>query len=397
MIIMSLLALVTSFSSCSSDNDDTVQALDFTVTVKMPEGIKSGVAYSGQTVNLVQGGKTKYTAKTNETGIAAFTGVIPDVYDISTTWEVDGETYTTIAEGDVENAEVVIAGNLLSQAISTSGANITLSTVLNVKHNLLISKVFYAGRKDNNNKNYIADQYIEIFNNSDDEVSLDGLYIGILEGESTAAYPAKDNSDNIYTKQVFRIPGEGNQYKLAAGATILVVNSAIDHRTTASTSNDLSSAAFEAKNTKNNNNPTTPALTLVYSAYAGIPSINFLAGGDFGVVLFNTDEDVVNWENVYAPGKTAGNMFKKIPAKTVIDGVEALKNKTTGVDINAKRLYNFIDAGYQFINTAAGYTGEVVRKTAKEENGRVYLTDTNNSTNDFSVSTDIKPGSFLSK
>ena len=254
MIIMSLLALVTSFSSCSSDNDDTVQALDFTVTVKMPEGIKSGVAYSGQTVNLVQGGKTKYTAKTNETGIAAFTGVIPDVYDISTTWEVDGETYTTIAEGDVENAEVVIAGNLLSQAISTSGANITLSTVLNVKHNLLISKVFYAGRKDNNNKNYIADQYIEIFNNSDDEVSLDGLYIGILEGESTAAYPAKDNSDNIYTKQVFRIPGEGNQYKLAAGATILVVNSAIDHRTTASTSNDLSSAAFEAKNTKNNNN-----------------------------------------------------------------------------------------------------------------------------------------------
>lgn len=397
-IIMSLLTLVFSFSSCSSDDDDTVQAINFSVSVKMPEGIKNDVAYSGQTVNLLQGTQVKYSVKTDEAGVATFTGVIPDVYDISTSWEIDGQTYTTIAEGDVQNVGVVISGNLLSQAISSTVVNINLSTVLNVKQSVLISKVFYAGRKDDNNKNYIADQYIELFNNSDEEVSLDGLYIGILESESTAAYPAKDNSDAVYTKQVFRIPGEGNQYKLAAGATILIVNSAIDHRATASTSNDLSGAAFEAKNTKNNNNPATTGLTLIYSTYAAIPSINFLAGGDFGVILFNTNDDVTSWENVYAPGKTTGNLFKRIPAKTVIDGVEALKNKTTGVDINAKRLYNFIDAGYQFINSVSGYTGEVlVRKTSKEENGRVYLLDTNNSTNDFVLSTDIKPGTFLSK
>lgn len=398
MIVMSLLALAIAFSSCSSDDDNTVQAINFTVSVKMPTGIKSGVTYSGQIVNLIQGTQTKYSAKTNEAGIATFTGVIPDVYDISTSWEIDGQTYTTIAEGDVENVGVVVGGNLLSQAISPTVSDISLSTVLSVKNSLLISKVFYAGRKDDNNKNYTADQYIEIFNNSDEEVSLDGLYVGILESESTAAYPANNNSDFVYTKQVFRIPGEGNQYKLAAGSTILIVNSAIDHRSTAATSNDLSSAAFEAKNTKNNNNPATPGLTLIYTTYAGIPSINFLAGGDFGVILFKTIEDVTEWENVYAPGKTSGNLFKKVPANTVIDGVEALKNKTTGVDINAKRLYNFIDAGYQFINATSGYTGEVlVRKTAKEENGRMYLIDTNNSTNDFSVSTDIKPGTFLSK
>lgn len=398
IIIMSLLAFAVTFNSCSSDDDNTVQAVNFTVSVKMPEGIKSDVAYSGQTVNLIQGTQVKYSAETNEAGVATFTGVIPDVYDISTSWEIDGQTYTTIAEADVENVSVVVGGNLLSQAVTNSVSDISLSTVLNVKQSILISKIFYAGRKNDNNKNYIADQYIELFNNSDEEITLDGLYIGILESESTAAYPANNNSDYLYTKQVFRIPGEGSQYKLAAGSTILIVNSAIDHRSTASTSNDLSNATFEAKNTKNNNNPATPGLTLIYTAYATIPSINFLAGGDFGVILFNTDEDVTQWENVYAPGKTTGNIFKKIPANTVIDGVEALKNKTTGVDINAKRLYNFIDAGYQFISATTGYTGEtLIRKTEKEENGRVYLIDTNNSTNDFSISTDIKPGTFLSK
>lgn len=398
IIIMSLLAFAITFNSCSSDDDNTVQAVDFTISVKMPAGIKSGVAYSGQTINLIQGSQIKYSVKTDEAGVATFTGVIPDIYDISTSWDIDGETYTTIADGDVENRGVVIGGNLLSQAITNAVSDISLSTVLSVKQSILISKVFYAGRKDDNNKNYIGDQYIELFNNSDEEITLDGLYIGILESESTAAYPASSNSDYLYTKQVFRVPGEGSLYKLAAGATALIVNSAIDHRTAASTSFDLSNASFEAKNTKNNNNPATQGLTLVYTAYAGIPSINFLAGGDFGVILFNTDEDVSEWENVYAPGKTTGNIFKKVPANTVIDGVEALKNKTTGVDINAKRLYNFIDAGCQFINATSGYTGEaLIRKTAKEENGRVYLVDTNNTTNDFSISTDIKPGSFLSK
>ena len=89
----------------------------------------------------------------------------------------------------------------------------------------------------------------------------------------------------------------------------------------------------------------------------------------------------------------------KIPTKTIIDGLECLKNKTTtGPDVNSKRLYNYIDAGYQYISAVNGYTGEVVARVKdKDANNRTYLKDSNNSTNDFAVSTTVKPGQFPSK
>ena len=107
--------------------------------------------------------------------------------------------------------------------------------------------------------------------------------------------------------------------------------------------------------------------------------MNLVQGGPCSVVLFSTDEDVTSWETVYVDGKDKGSKFVKTPVKYIMDGVECLKNKSTGVDKNSKRLYNYIDAGYQYTEATTGYTGEVVyRKTAKTENGRTILADTNN-------------------
>ena len=73
-----------------------------------------------------------------------------------------------------------------------------------------------------------------------------------------------------------------------------------------------------------------------------------------------------------------------------MDGVECLKNTSTGVDTNKKRLYDYIDAGFINIQAITGYNGEVVyRKVEKTDNGRKILMDTNNSSNDFAVSDDI--------
>ena len=80
----------------------------------------------------------------------------------------------------------------------------------------------------------------------------------------------------------------------------------------------------------------------------------------------------------------------------ILDAVEVLPNKTTGIDVKTKRLYDDLDAGYTYINAASGRNGEVVyRKTSKKTaNGRIILTDTNNSSNDFKVSSTIKPREY---
>ncbi len=390
--LLSLLALLTAFS-CSSD--DTTHYISVKIQVVMPTGFKSSVSYAGQEVKLTKGSQV-LTAVTDEKGIAQFTNLIPDVYDVSTSWEISGDEYVTMTEGDAENKSVILSGSLLQKAFITEGEVVALQTEIATKQGLLISKVYYAGCKDNNNKSYTADQYIEFYNNSDESIYVDGLYFALAESESTPAYPAFSNSEYVYAKQVFQFPGSGTEYKLEPGASVLVANSATDHTQSASSSVDLTGATFEAKGTRFANNPAVPQLILKYTTYASLPYINLLSGGDVAVVLFSTKDDVDSWEKVYKVGATSGNMFIKIPSKTIMDGVECLKNKaTTGPEVTSKRLYNFIDAGYQFINSVNGYTGEVVcRIKSSVTNGRAYLKDTNNSTDDFSILTGIKPGAY---
>ena len=82
-----------------------------------------------------------------------------------------------------------------------------------------------------------------------------------------------------------------------------------------------------------------------------------------------------------------------MPKRFIIDGVDILRNKTTGVDVSTKRLYADIDAGYAVVQAITGYTGEVIyRKTAQRRgaDGHRMLQDSNNSLNDFKISTTIK-------
>jgi hypothetical protein len=120
-------------------------------------------------------------------------------------------------------------------------------------------------------------------------------------------------------------------------------------------------------------------------------------GGPCGIIIFRTNEDPKTWQTTYAYGKTTGSqLYLLVPKRVILDGVDYMKNKPTGIDVSAKRLYSDIDAGYTHINAYNGWTGEVVyRRTAKATaNGQKILMDTNNSSNDFKVSTTIKPREY---
>lgn len=383
---MMIAAVTVVMAACSSD-DNATQALTVQVEVSMPDGFKSDIQYAGYSVTM-----GKYTATTNEKGIATFENVIPDLYDISTSCEITAEEYAEMTGNKTQNENYVISGSLLKCTVAAS-MTIKLQTTISVKQSLVISKIYYAGTKDTNNKNYLAGKYIEFFNNSDQAVDIAGLYFGLVESESTPAYTLGSTPDYIYLKQIFRFPN--GAAKVEPGASIVVANSAIDH--TANNEVDLSKADYEAKDAqgKTTNNPATPAVELIYSAYANISNMNLVQGGPCSVVLFSTDEDVSSWETVYADGKAKGNKFVKAPVKYIMDGVECLKNKNTGVDKNTKRLYDYIDAGYQNTEATTGYSGEVIyRKIDKTEDGRNILADTNNSSNDFAVDTKIKPKEY---
>ena len=396
--ILIALLLAIALHSCV-DFDDATQAVTVQIQVVMPDGF-AAADVAGKTVTLSLGGQN-ITAQTDNSGIVTFQNIVPDNYDISTSWKMSAEEYARLTGGHMEKATYTVSGSLNTQMIAAStDSPIVLSTMVQKDQSLLIGKIYYEGSKDANNRNYIAGKYIEIYNNSAESVNAAGLYIALMETESTIAYEPGQVPDTVFAKQVFRIPATA-AVSVAPGETLLLVNSAIDHTLTAQNDyeRNLLGADFEAKDLqgRTTNNPDTPALELVFTSYSTLTYLNLVQGGPASVVIFATDEDVSQWPRVYAYGKTRGNLFMKIPTSSVIDAVEVLKNRSqTGPDINTKRLFDYMDASYTYCSSASGYSGEVAyRKTASvAADGRKVLQDTNNSLNDFATTTTLNPREY---
>lgn len=394
-----LLSFLTLLTSCM-DFDDATQPISVKVQVQMPDALK-GADVSGHNIIMNLGGQT-ISAKTEADGVASFKDIVPDVYDISTSWKMSPYEYVKLTGEKLEEWEYKynfsISANKSSQILTKEGEQLTLNAKVSHDQPILISKVYYAGSKDNNNKNYLAGKYIELYNNSDEDYDASGLYIALMESESTIAYTPGQVMDTIFAKQVFRIPAD-KAFIVEPGGSVLIVNSAIDHSGQGPNERNLLSADFEAKDKqgKTTNNPNVPELQLVYSTYSLISQLNMVQSGPCSVIIFSTSEDVLNWPTAYAYGKTKGSLFMKIPTSSVIDGVDILAKKAqTGVDVNTKRLFDYIDAGYTNINATSGYNGEVVYRKIESTatDGRKILKDTNNSQNDFDVTTDINPREY---
>ena len=386
-------------TSCVDYNDVTSETV-VSFQLLQPEGCVMPADLSGHEVILIQGGK-KISATTDVNGMATFTNLIPDVYDISCSWELSEADFHQLT-GSTQTASGCVISSSLNSQLLKDNQTITLPTQLSIKQDIIIGKIYYAGSKDNNNKPYDAGKYIELYNQSNKDVDVSGYYIGLVEAESKQAYTL-ENLNEVYQdsvvllKQIFRIPVNAN-HKVKAGETVLIVNSAVNHTSNNSTENDLSGADFEAKdvNGKLQNNPVTPALELIYTMYPSVSIMNLVQSGPCGIVIFRTNEDLTTLPTTYPYGQKSGNQWKVLPKRMILDAVEVLSNRATGVAVDTKRLYDDLDAGYININAISGRSGEVVyRKTSKKtDDGRIILMDTNNSSNDFKVSSTIKPREY---
>ena len=369
----------------------------FLLEFRMPEECRADAQYKNQRVFIK--GSLSYEFETDVAGMVTVDALVPGIYDIITNWEMSGKQYKTLLKDPAaavdDKARVIVGVSLMNQRLFEA-RDMVIDLSAAVVKGLMVSKVYYAGTKDLMGRNYGADSYVEIFNNSDEVLFLDGKYLGLAESVSPAAYPAHENPDSIYLRQICRFPGNGSEYPVLPGGSIVVAaKSARNHQESADNSVDLSHADFEVKAVEGSGNPDVPMLPIISNS-TKIQTLNLINGGLNAVVLFETDEDVLSWPEVYQRGKTSGEMFRRIHKSVVIDGVECLKKPAqTDPDVNTKRLQPDIDAGYITITAVNGYNHESVeRKVSRYENGRYYLTDTNNSSADFVVCTDPTPRKY---
>ncbi len=346
---------------------------------------------AGKTITLKSHEGRIIKLQTDSNGLACSYDIIPDLYSISVSWQL--------------RKDLIATGNLPQQSITTS-TKIEIPLTTAILRQLVISKVYMAGSKDKNNVNYLNGSYLEIYNQSDETVDAKGLYIGLLEAGSSMAYTLENlheqHADSVVLlKQIFRIPTSA-PHPVAPGGSILLVNSAIDHSQYSDMEYSLLDADFEAKDKqmKVTNNSEVPALEPIYlQTTTNLSNMNLVRGGPCGVVIFQTDEDVTAWPTTYKyPNtETKGAQWVLLPKRLIMDAVDILHRKNSGIDVKTKRLYTDIDAGYTALTSINGLDGEVIYRKMTEQtgsDGHALLMDTNNSSNDFQTSKTIKPREY---
>ena len=248
-----------------------------------------------------------------------------------------------------------------------------------------------------------GEQYIKITNNSDVTLYADGL--GIAES-ALLCNMKRDYVDKDAIKGILpvgflsSIPGDGTTYPVKPGASIIIANDALDHSKIFHGAVDLSHADFEIYDLSSNpnfqdtDNPEVPNLISYYKSSLTVSS--FHQAGCTTIALVRVPVDAATYEKDYAWSAKYLFRFKdfvkemettayKVPLDWIVDAVFlGIKDK-----IDWRYIPDTIDAGFtgwrDSFQDNSGRGTAVIRKVEREANGRKYLKDTNNSTEDFNA------------
>ena len=318
-----------------------------------------------------------------------------DSQNLSAAFVVGSGIYSVLVEGASSKDGIVytISGSDRVTVVTANGdVNTTVKVSAAEATALIFKEVYYTGVGDY----YFRDQFYEIYNNSDQTVYADGLCIADVDTYDWDGTPLEydiENQDSyVFSQQVWQVPGNGTQYPVAPGESIVIAQWATNHGTeelAGSLGKDLTGAEFEAivgESTLWNGTVITdnPAINMRHYASAyDLPQWLTSVGGS-GLILFFPPDGMDPTNLTYQTGSSSiYGAALAIPVTCIIDGINTIEDAASS---NMHNVPTSVDAGYIFCSGI--YTNEsIVRKVAETKDGRPVYKDTNNSSADFEVST----------
>lgn len=350
----------------------------------------------------------------------------PGEYDIDATITVERDKYNEVTGAD-SNTDVTF--NASAKKISlTSSTTLNLELVSGLLGDFVIKQIYYAG-SDQKEGALFRDQFFEIYNNTDRILYADSLYFGRLWGNQSAVKDTKyyqsngqydwskspnmtigdaANTDYVYLRDLFMIPGDGTMYPIQPGKSIVIAQNAMNHKVPFTGNNgkevaiknpdltvDLSKANFEVYYgdipgrtpfATDIDNPDVPNVEVV--DFEGNDWILDNLGRDSYVIFKRSSrQDISDLKRYIEPlkGTPSPNQkeYRQLPISWIMDAVEV--QPQVNASRVAKKLGASLDAGLTFVTSGAYSSQSVIRKTDKTVNGIRRLKDTNNSTEDFMV------------
>lgn len=280
----------------------------------------------------------------------------------------------------------------------------------------VLAEIFFAGTETPEGKRYIGDKYFVLFNNAADTLSADGLILIEADLNSVQKYDLGDHDfrDRYFAiDAMYRIPGDGNTYRVAPGQMILIADNAMDHTAANANSFDLSTADFEWYDVSSSagatdvDNPDVPNLDKLYCYTQTIWVPHNQGHKSFGLArfpegltaeqYFATDSLYVKYD--YEVVTSAGTFSQSrksymIPNEWIVDMVNMAPSETFQWLTSSDKL----DAGYAYVaptgSDVTRFGKAVRRKTKVTLNGVRTLQDTNNSSDDFEMGVPANPFYF---
>ncbi|WP_052732457.1 DUF4876 domain-containing protein [Hymenobacter terrenus] len=417
--LLCLCLLLPTLWSCDKDDPETPAAQAQTT-------VTFDAAYANQVAEAVEvkleniNTRESLTATTDAQGQATFGSIPAGAYNVTARLEMSPAQFLTFAGVQV-SAPVLFQATAQNQTITPGQTNaVALTLKAGTSGELVIKQLYYAG-SDRVNGAQSRDQFIELYNNTDAVLYADGLYLAQIEGNRTiptGALPGhllpsgqydwsksigmprtvRANEDFVYTRALWQIPGTGQQYPVQPGQSIVIAQTALNHKAPytgtdgtvvtvrdPSLTIDLSTASFEAYYNQgldsDLDNPAVPNLRLVQTF--GTDMILDNAGRD-GFAIFRSTSDAATF-NKYPRPNTASvssntNYYYQVPKSILLDAVECQESSTQLVP---KKFTAELDAGYAYCPRGRYTSQAVIRKVVRTFGTRRILQDTNNSTNDF--------------
>lgn len=250
-LLMALLLI----TACSDDpkGDNGVKMSQVTVSYKLPEDVKA-VSLSDVTVsfkNITTGKVT--TAASSSADEYKITTTLPEgLYNIdlegSLVYTIDTAASTKASSTDVQVKSQIRASQAGVQITGETVDVPALQTYLHsVKDGFVFAEIAIGGTLYPSGDTYNGDSYFRIMNNTTDTLYADGL---VLFESEFGTDDKQDYQPNVMAQAftagtAYMIPGNGKDYPVAPGKSIIICDQAKDHTKINPNSFDLSKADFE--------------------------------------------------------------------------------------------------------------------------------------------------------
>ena len=333
------------------------------------------------------------TLRTDETGSARIEKLVPGQYKA---WASRSLTGAERAQAAAAGWDVRVLGGGRKFRVSGEPQQVVLELSPDQPGSLVISEWYFTAiQPPGLTENYVFGGYVEIYNNSDSTIYLDGKIFGAgwnINTDSQFRPCSDDRLRNdplgIFARYMHAFPGSGTEHPLAPGATVLVATDAIDHTALVEGTIDLSGADFEFFGNADVDNPAVPNMIDVgFEPFFFGHGILFAPFGS-EVPFIAEPVDIAGLPVLFDPSSVASpREFARYPTDKIIDVATFRPTGLIGLVTECLRTVNvrFDRVEGYFLRGVADAVSSHRRVAGFGPNGRVILQRTRTSAADFAV------------